>query len=349
MLASQLLTAPTEESQEPKISDAVVYASRLDAFREFRSAFYAGVDPDPLAHGQDIVFFDYQTLGLAVVGFSSWHGNDCFCDVGEIDVRLVALSRSLLAKTKAPVAVAVWHHNLVGGPRARDYMDQRVVHQLIDYGFSLGLHGHQHYPGAAPYELRLPNRTSMAVISAGSLAVGDRELPMGERRQFNVVVLDPQAQSVTIHVRAMSAEGVFTGSHRDDFGGNTSIFLPLLHSPARPSSPSAVRVLDDAMNAARRGDYSVALKLLSRVDPSHDIAKRQVKIEALRGLGLENELITLLEPPQSGDELIQLVAMRLKRNEVDSAELALNEAQHLLDTGTARDARARINARKVEL
>ena len=67
------------------------------------------------------------------------------------------------------------------------------------------------------------------------------------------------------------------------------------------------------MNAARRGDYSVALKLLSRVDPSHDIAKRQVKIEALRGLGLENELITLLEPPQSGDELIQLCLLYTSR------------------------------------
>ena len=69
-------------------------------------------------------------------------------------------------------------------------MDARVIHRLIDFGFTVGLHGHQHYPGAAPFEYRLPNLSSMAVVAGGSLAVGDRELPMGERRQFNIVVID---------------------------------------------------------------------------------------------------------------------------------------------------------------
>lgn len=174
-----------------EVVDGDAYEFRLEPFRSFRASFYAGLDPNPLAHGCDIAFFDYPDLDLAVVGFASWHGNDCFCEVGEIDSQLVASSRDLLRASEASAAIAVWHHSLVGGPRARDYMDQRVIHQLIDFGFSLGLHGHQHYPGAAPYELLLPNLTSMTVIGAGSLAVGDGELPMGERRQFNVVVLDP--------------------------------------------------------------------------------------------------------------------------------------------------------------
>ena len=143
-------------------------------------------------------------MGLVVAGFSSWHGNDCFFHVGEIEPTSLALSQKLVAESGMGVAVAVWHHSITGGPRVHDYLDQRTVHRLIDFGFGVGLHGHQHYLGTASFELRLPNLTSMVVVGAGSLAVGDNELPMGERRQFNIVVIDPDSELITVYVRGMS-------------------------------------------------------------------------------------------------------------------------------------------------
>ena len=86
--------------QAIEIVDRDAYESRLEPFRSFTANFYSGVDPNPLAHGHDIAFFDYPDLDLAVLGFASWHGNDCFCEVGAIDPHLVALSRELL-KTSA--------------------------------------------------------------------------------------------------------------------------------------------------------------------------------------------------------------------------------------------------------
>lgn len=323
------------------------YDSRLEPFRRFRAAFYAGVDPDPTAHGDDIVLFDYPDLDLAIVGFASWHGNDCYCEVGEIDPHLVAKSRELLQQSTASIAVAVWHHSLVGGPRARDYMDRRVTHRLIDFGFSLGLHGHQHYPGAAPYELRLPNQTSMAVVGAGSLAVGDSELPMGERRQFNVVVLDPHEQKVSVNVRAMSREGVFMGSHRDDFGGNTSISLELPHSPARPAAPSAVVRLDDAFAAVRSGNYARAMELVEDFGPAHELQKRQVQIEALSGLGQDDEILALLNPPRTIEEVTRAVSMLLERRRFDEAEVRLAAGKQLLDSATAEALASMIRARRM--
>lgn len=330
-----------------EIVDAGAYDTRLDAFRNFRAAFYAGVDPNPLDYGDDIAFFNYPDLDLAVVGFASWYGNDCFCEVGEIDSHLVALSRDLLKSSEASNAVAVWHHSLIGGPRARDYMDQRVIHQFIDFGFTLGLHGHQHYPGAAPYELRLPNLTSMAVIGSGSLAVGDGELPMGERRQFNLVVLDPLREEVTVHVRAMSSEGVFMGSYRNDFGGHTFISLPLPHSPARPAAPSAVIRLDDAMTAAASGDYAKALSLLEDVGPSHAIQKRQIQIEAFMRLDQNEKVIALLDPPQSVDEVVRVVSMLLERKQFDEAQKRLDTGAHLLDKSTAEGLASAIKAQRM--
>ena len=222
-----------KEQKAYEIVDRDAYESRFELFRRFQANFYADLDSSPLLQDNDIVHIEYPSLGLVVVGFASWHGNDCFCHVGEIDSKALATARELLQASQAPVAIAAWHHGVVGGPRAHEYMDVRIVHRLIDFGFSVGLHGHHHYAGAAPFELRLPNLTSMTLIGAGSLAVGDRELPMGERRQFNIVEIDPDSETVTTHVRAMSSAGVFTGSHRDDFGGNTYVTLPPVYSGSK--------------------------------------------------------------------------------------------------------------------
>ena len=336
------------EQKAYEISDSDLYESRFEYFRQFQADFYAELEPNPLSHGDgDLVFIEYPSLGIIVAGFSSWQGNDCFCDVGEIDSKPLSLSRQLLARSQAPVAIAVWHHSIVGGPRAHDYMDQRVVHKLIDFGFRVGLHGHQHYPGAAPFELRLPNLTSMAVIGAGSLAVGDSELPMGEQRQFNIVVIDPNSESITVHVRAMSHGGVFSGSHRNDFGGETSIKLKLPPSPSRPKTAPATQRLDEALKAVAGGEYQKALELLPEIPCSQSHVKRQIKIEALAGLGRKEELIELLGRPQTVGEVFQVISLLLDAGRFDEATARLEAASALVDHAVFRSLAETINARRV--
>ncbi len=321
-----------QDQKAYSIKNHDLYESRFQHFKQFRSDFYATLDTNPLACDDgDLIFCEYPSLNLVVVGFASWHGNDCFCHVGEIDSASLASSRELLAASNAQVAIAVWHHSVSGGPRTQDYMDQRIIHKLIDFGFSIGLHGHQHYPGAAPFELRLPNLTSMAVVGAGSLAVGDKELPMGERRQFNIVDIDLEKESITIHVRAMSAGGVFTGSHRDDFGGNTFVKLGLPRSPSRPKAATPTHILDEAMTAVTTEHYEKALNLLDSIECSHSHAKRQVKIMALDGLGRQRELTELLNPPQTADEVVRLISLLLEEKRIDEATAQLDAASALID------------------
>ena len=103
-----------KEQKAYKISDSDQYESRFKHFRQFQAEFYSGLDPSPLSHRDgDLVFAEYPSLGLVIVGFASWHGNDCFCHVGEINSASLASSRELLVGSNAPVAVAVWHHNIV--------------------------------------------------------------------------------------------------------------------------------------------------------------------------------------------------------------------------------------------
>ena len=338
------------KDQRPyEVADSALYESRYDHFRKFRADFYAGLDPSPLGQGDgDVLFAEYPSLGLAVAGFASWYGNDCFCHAGDIDPSALASSQKLLAASSAPVAVAVWHHSLLGGPRSHDYMDQRVTHKLIDFGFTVGLHGHQHYPDAAPYELRLPHLTSMVVASAGSLAVGDDQLPAGERRQFNIVVIDPDEATLTVHVRAMSSGGVFSGMPRADFGGNPYITLRLPSSPERPGAPTVAQLLDDTMTAASSGQFERALELLGRLpDSVPSRTKRQIKIEALRGLGRHDELLEILSTPEMPDEAIMAVSMLLEANRFDDAEAQLEAGAPLLDPTTFKDLTAAIAARRL--
>ena len=327
-----------EDQRAYMITDTNAYESRYDHFRRFRAEFYGELGPEPIVDvGNDLVVAEYPSLDLIVVGFASWYGNDCFCHVGAIDPAAVAASRKLRADTSAQVAVALWHHGVQGGPHAQDYMDGHVIHRLIDYGFNVGLHGHQHYPGAAPHELHLPNRTSMAVVGAGSLAVGDAQLPQGERRQFNIVVIDTTDEAVTVHVREMSSGGVFTRSHRSDFGGKTSITLDLPASYTAQQESTGTQLLDEAMTAVRTGQFETALELLPRiVDSSHSHVKRKVAIEALDGLRRHEELLQLLDPPQNADEAVKAVALLVEAKRYDEAMAVLQAASTMLDDATRK-------------
>ncbi len=333
-----------------EVADATLYHSRFEHFRRFRTEFYAGVEPNPMApSAEDLVFMEFPDLGVAVAGFASWHGLDCFCHVGEINIASLAAARQLIAGSTVPAAVAVWHHSIVGGPRSHDYMDARIVHKLIDFGFNLGLHGHQHRPGAAPFRLHLPNLTSMAVVGAGSLAVGDNELPMGERRQFNIVEVDTSQKQLTIYVRAMSSGGVFTGSHRDDFGGNTFVRLPLPVLPSRPRVRTSVRQLDKALEAVGEGHYAEALELTDALDAPGEHAQRRIRIETLTRLGRTDELIALLDPPQGPGEVVHLVSLLLDAGRLDEATGCLDAALALVGRSTHRELSEAIAARRVTL
>ena len=324
-----------EDQRAYQVTDSSLYQSRFEHFKKFQSEFYAGLDPSPLSHDErDLVFFEDLSLGLVVVGFSSWYGNDCFCHVGDIDPAALAVSQQLLADSTAPLAMAVWHHSIAGGPRVNDYMDARIVHRLIDFGFSIGLHGHQHFADAAPFELRQPNSTSMVVIAGGSLAVGNSQLPMGEQRQFNIVAIDPAKQSITVHVRAMSNAGVFSGSHRSDFGGNTFLTLSLPRSPSRPRPATITQRLDDAMTAVKKGGYEEALELISGPEFSGYPEARLVKIEALDALGHLDELIEILDQPRNMDEGIRLISLLLQDGRTDEASGKLGALSDLFDRAT---------------
>lgn len=326
-----------------RITDLDMYMSRFEHFRTFREHFYEGLQPTPVSYGDtDLFFAEYERLDLVIVGFASWYGNDCFCPVGEIQPSALTKAHELLAKARSQLAVAVWHHGVVGGPRANDYMDQRVIHRLIDLGFRVGLHGHHHYPAAAPFEIRSPSETSMAIVSAGSLAVGNSELPEGESRQFNVVDMDIENGSITVHIRAMSSFGVFAQSYRDDLGGNSynQLALPSSRRPAK--GPRTAVYFDDAVTAITEQRYAQALALANKIAPSLPHEARQIQVSALEGLGRLKELIRILDPPLNEAEAVKVIGLMLGHQLPDEAESLLDRCSDWLAQSVAHELKGAI-------
>ena len=321
------------EQQAFEITDADLYERRLTLFREFRRTFYQDVTPNPLRHDQDLLHLEWEDLDLMAVGLSSWHGNDCFCPVGDIEPRLLAVAQRLVAESEMSTAVAVWHHNIAGGPHDRDYMDDRVVHRLIDAGFVLGLHGHQHRADAAPYELRLPNMSSMCVVSAGSLCVGDAEIPTGENRQFNLVDVRPYEKSVTIHVRQMSGGGLFARANKMEFGGNPYLTLELPVALSRPTNPGSVsRLVDEAIAEIAKGGHERAIDLLDRAERrgATDDLTRIPRLESYVGCGNTDAVVELIGgDPRSADEVAQLVAALVTAERYDEAQATIDQTDRI--------------------
>ena len=337
------------EQKAYEISDWDLYRSRYEHYRLFREEFYAGVEPNPIKHADcDLISVEYPDDGLIVVGFASWYGHDCYCRVGDIDPAALVQSQQLLAHSTAPVAAAVWHHSIVGGPRVHDYMDPHVVHKLIDYGFSVGLHGHQHHSGAAPYELHLPNLTSMAIVGAGSLAVGDDQLPAGELRQYNLVSIDNDRHCITVHVRAMSPAGVFYGSHRDDFGGNSFVRLDLPRRSRSMRQLNIGQLRDEAIACVNQGQFEKALQLLDwpKRSATHHI-DRQIVVVALEGLDRRDPLLAFLDPSHSAEEAIKLVSLHIDARQFDEALECLSRAAVLLDEATVQGIGERIEVERM--
>ena len=354
MSANSNLRWSWRDAMAYEVTDTEHYESRFEQFRDFQTGFYSGLQPDPLHIDHDIVFVEPPSLDLAIVGFASWYGNDCFCRVGEINPASLSKTRRLLMSSNKSVRMAVWHHSVDGGPRNNDYMDRRVIHKVVDMEFGVVLHGHQHSPYAISEEVPMPHQQSIAVVSAGSLAVGDSELPMGEKRQFNIIDMDPDEETITIHVRGMSPSGVFTASHRDDFGGDTFKTLKFprrridttANSINEPIGEEIVR-LDDAFRAIENGRYQDALLMIAEDSGLRIRERRQVLIAAFEGLGRHDDLLAILDRPQNTDESVKLISLLIENEQFEKAETTLQDNLDSIDSATAASLMGTIAARRM--
>ena len=332
-----------------RIDDPSKYGQRFDPFAGLVRAFYGSPLSDKYEPGDYVQLSSLDNGRIGVAAFNSCFGNDCFAFHGHIPDAAIRNAQLGLRGKGFELLMAVWHHNVEGGPYASDYMDVDVVYRLIDCGFRLGLHGHQHRSQAEMRVINLPHQQPMALICAGSLCAGGRELPRGVNRQYNVVVLNDALGSVRVHVREIVVSTVFGPTPRAEFGGRSYIDLEL---PV-PDSAAGERVREDqhviaAEAAIQRGEYTEGARLLADHRGGVDSYERALHAEAIRAGRLWAHAAQTVNPPVNPEEFVVLVDALIQLDDFDEADGVIARFAPSLGIGEAvmGALRARIRAER---
>ena len=323
-----------------KIVDSARYEQRLDSYWTFAERFYAGaalVRPIDRAAGYNL--FELDKGRILVAAFDSVAGNDCFAFSG-------AFARDAIARCAMELhdlgrahdlRMAVWHHNTDGPPQRQDYMDVARIHEMIGHGFRLGLHGHQHVAAARAHYIHLPESQAMAVVSAGSLCAGARELPRGIDRQYNLITLNEGRTAAEVIVREMAEGNHFARKSDGPFAADGSISLKW-ERPVDPAGRTADtsrerrrQAVEKAEALQAQGDPAAALGALKGLDLEIGSYERSLAVALAAAAGLDADVLAIIGTPTNKEELIEgvLAALRNRKPEIAENMLTLPIATSL--------------------
>jgi hypothetical protein len=292
-----------------EITDREMYDRRLEAFSSLYATFYEGAREYPLDPTEHFEVFDYPQFNLTFIGFSSCFNNDIFNKQGAIHPNCIAKAGLALRDGRYGdrIRVAVWHHNTEGVPIQSDYMDADILQNLIDRGFSLGFHGHQHQPQFLDCRFRYGGNRRITVISAGTLC-GGAAFRFG--RAYNIIELDTVQLSGRLHVREMQNDNLnlpIWGPR--SLPPNTQSYLSFKYDP--PPEP-LVRVdrntsaMLEAESLHGEGRYAEAATILEGLAANDKLARRLL-LECHVAAGNHNEIIKTFDSPESASEIISLM------------------------------------------
>ena len=300
-----------------KVADEERYAQRLTPFAAFYTEFYQGRRTFDLVPAKQFEMFDYPDFNLTIVGFSSCHENDYFNKQGAIHPGCLAEANQILREPRfnGRLRLAVWHHNTEGLPLQTDYMDVGILQNLIDSGFSIGLHGHQHRPQCFDTRFNYGGNARISVISAGTLC-GSASPRFG--RAYNIIELDLERCKGRLHVREMLNDDL----ERPIWGcrslpPDTNPHMAFTFDP--PPTPAVVpstttTALLEAQRFLVAAAYAEAVELLLPLAATDGLARRLL-LDCFGKLNDTAQIVAHFDPPLSETEAIYLmVALWEERN-----------------------------------
>lgn len=290
-----------------EITNDILYEERLAEFITFYNRFYDGTriySKDPT---QQFDIFDFPELELTVVGFNSCFLNDPWNRQGAIHPRAFSYACDELRKRqfRGRLRLAVWHHSTKGAPRRDDYMDTDFLQQLVNHGFSLGFHGHQHKPEMIDEKFAFGGDRKVHALSASTLSGGKRALAPGATRGYNRVVLDTKEWQVELHVRQMANPDFLNPIWGKGFLPNQMSFQSFELQKPRSVDPSAIvsQDLPEAEQLLREKRNEEAAAILEPLAQHHDMAKRLL-LQAFIGGNNNQGIIRCFSEPISPEEII---------------------------------------------
>jgi hypothetical protein len=291
-----------------EVHDRKLYDRRFEPFSQFYRGLYDDLRQYPVAAEEQFDLFTYATIPIAVAAFSSCHNNDPLNRVAAIHPDTIGAAYRQLRKGshRHALRLGVWHHSTRGSPYQSDYLDRDVLQVLIDCGFSLGFHGHQHKSSFIEEYCEFGEKKRIVVISAGTLCGGAASLPMGRRRTYNLVQLNTETGEGLLHIREMANEDlaspvwtVSTTSGRDKSG------RPFIFDPGKPTEIVRGQIVAAEELIGRR-EYSNAIPLLKPIYRNFPLA-RKLLLECYLEEECDREIAEDYWPPESASEAIAVM------------------------------------------
>jgi hypothetical protein len=292
-----------------KIADQTMYADRLAAFAAFYEQFYGGARSYSLNPAEQFDLFDFPQFGLTVAGFSSCNNNDLFNRQGDIHPDCISAVGTKLNERpyQGRLRIAVWHHNTDGLPLQADYMDPDLIQNLIERGFSIGLHGHQHRPQFLDTRFQYQGDRRMTVISAGTLC-GGPSLRFG--RAYNIIELDTASRIGLLHLREMQNDNLRLPIWgRRSLPPHTTGSIEFRYDAppeqlVRVSAEAALLIA--AQELYEKGNFQGAAEMLASKAEADDLARRLL-LDCLVQMKDSRSIIGRFDPPLSEIEAIHLM------------------------------------------
>lgn len=324
-----------------EVADKDLYFARFDAFSTFYRQFYQNKRAYSLEPGKQYDIFDFPESGVAFAALNSCYNNDPLNVCGAVHPDCVASAASTLrtGRLAGRLLLVVWHHGTSGMPHQSDYLDMDTVQTLIDNGFSIGLHGHQHKSQVIEEWFRFGGERKMTVIGTGSLCSGQGGLPPGHSRAYNMIKIDTENLRGTLHLRRMLNEtyaqpiwgrGQWSSSGESfaDFG---------IQQPAKETEASKASIIGQAERLIRSKGHKEAIALLRPLAVSKPLARRLL----LECYIEENETRALVDefyPPASlAEAVIVADALWAEKDHDRLRELLASELVSKNDDPTAKD------------
>ena len=262
-----------------EIINIPMYDARMEPFADFYNNFYQGKRTFSLNPAKQYFIHDFPDFGLTFLAFSSCYQNDLYNRIGRIHPDALAKASGEMNRLSrlGRVGVAVWHHNIQGGPNDNDYVDPEFLQTLMDGMCMVGMHGHQHKPQLLEHRFSADQQQGISIISAGTLCGGPRSLPSGRLRSYNFIKLDIQGREGTIFVRSMTnsdfSSPVWAKGYNPEFGGDSVDFKLI----GEPKAPDATAIAVEADSLVRKGKHRQAF----------DIVKYDLNNQYLRRIALD--------------------------------------------------------------
>ena len=292
-----------------RIADVDLYSSRSAPFAEFYNNFYDGTRTYSKDPALQFDIFDFPDWGMTVTGFSSCYNNDLLNREGAIHPDCIAGASNQLrdVQYQGRLLVAVWHHHIEGLPKEMDYMDPDIVQNLIDVGFSLGLHGHHHKPQYLDTRFRHGRERRITLISAGTLCGGPA---LGFNRSYNIIELDTEERCGRINVREMRNDNLAMSIWGARLLASESVSSDkFTFDPPQRHFVDLDKNTDLLAKASRlydQGNFDEAAWTLSTLAASEALARRLL-LNCLLQLEDDARIISSFDPPTSVAEAIAVM------------------------------------------